>query len=103
MRRESLKKSALTRIKELFNQAKENFNSNPGLSNKYVKLARKTAMKVNLRIPSDYKRQYCKHCYSYLKPGVNLRVRNNKSRITYYCLNCKNYTRFLIKKKKRTG
>ena len=95
------RKITLERIKSLFEQAKDKFNSNPNLSNKYVKMARKLAMKINLRIPSELKRQYCKHCYSYLKPGVNLRIRNNKSRIVYYCLNCKKYTRFEIKNKKR--
>ena len=96
----NLKKIALGRVNDLFEQAKRKFNSNPELSNKYVKLARKIAMKVNLNIPSHIKRQYCKHCYYYLKPGVNLRVRNYKSRVVYYCLNCRKYTRFVIKKKK---
>lgn len=94
-----LRKIALEKIKTLFNEAKLQFNKNPSLSNRYVKLARKIAMKVNLRIPKEYKRRYCKHCYSYLVPNKNCRVRVNKSRVIYYCLNCKKFMRFVIKKK----
>ena len=89
------KKEALVLVQKLFDDAKSSFNKNPSLSNKYVKLARKTAMKVNLRMPRELKRRYCKHCYSYLVPGKNSRVRMHKSRVIYYCFNCRKYMRFL--------
>ena len=89
------KKEALVLVNKLFDDAKSSFNKNPSLSNKYVKLARKTAMKVNLRMPRELKRRYCKHCYSYLVPGKNSRVRIHKSRVIYYCFNCRKYMRFL--------
>lgn len=89
-----LKKETLNLVKKLFEEARLNFNKNLYLSDKYVKLARKVAMKVNLRIPRELKRKFCKHCYSYLVPGRNSRVRIHKSRVIYYCFNCKKYMRF---------
>ena len=87
------KKLALERIEILFKEAESNLKKHPERSHKYVKLARKIAMKFNLRIPSQLKRKFCKHCYSYLVPGKNCRVRTNKRRVIYYCLICKNYNR----------
>lgn len=91
------KKIALERVKQLFQEADLIFKENPERANRYVHLARKIAMKINLRFPKEIKRKFCKHCYSYLKPGVNCRVRNYKSRITIYCSNCKKFTRIPIK------
>jgi len=86
------------RIKELFKQAKKAFKQDPKLSNRYVRLARKMAMKYKVKIPSNLKKQFCKHCYTYLVPSKNCRIRTNKSKLVYYCLNCKKYMRFPYKK-----
>ena len=88
------KKEIFALVKNLFKLAKITFKDNPKLANKYVKLARKNAMSVNLKLSREFKRKFCKHCYSYLVPGKNLRVRMHKNRIIYYCLNCKKYMRF---------
>jgi ribonuclease P protein subunit RPR2 len=90
-------KIAVERIKKLFQQAEEIFNKDPNLANKYVKLARKIAMKVTLSFPRELKRRFCKHCYYYLRPGVNCRVRTKDKKAVYYCLNCKKYMRFPLK------
>ncbi|MFH1209312.1 MAG: ribonuclease P [archaeon] len=92
-----LKRIAFDNINTLFEEAKLYSKDKPYLSNRYVNLARKIAMKVNLRIPLKYKRRFCKHCYNYFT-NKNFRVRVHKSRVIYYCLNCKKYTRFVIKK-----
>mgnify|MGYP000106105861 CR=1 FL=1 len=92
---------ALDRIKTLFNEAKLEFDVDPKLSNKYVNLARKIAMKCKIKIPSIYKRQYCKHCYSYLMQGKNVTVRTTTKTITYTCKICKRYSRIGYKSKKR--
>ena len=89
------KKEVIKIVEKLFEEARLQFNKNPELSNRYVKLARKAAMKVNLIIPRELKRKFCKHCYSYLVTGKNSRVRIHKSRIIYTCFNCKKYMRFL--------
>jgi len=97
--KKELQQIALQKIKILFQEAKIQFDKNSSLSDRYVKLARKIAMKVNLRIPVEYKRRFCRHCYSYLVPGKTCRVRIHKSRVIYYCLKCKKFMRFVVKKK----
>jgi|TARA_Y100000310_G_scaffold345315_2_gene463683 ribonuclease P protein subunit RPR2 len=91
---------AKNRIRKLFSEADKVFPKSPKLANRYVELARKIAMKVNLFLPKYQKRKFCKHCYHYLKPGVNSRIRIHKSRVIIYCLDCKKYTRIPIKPKK---
>ena len=88
-----LKKIALERVEVLFLEAGKVFSKDAKLANKYVRNARKIAMKVNLKMPRNLKRKFCKHCYSYLKPGVNARVRIKKM-VVYTCFNCKKYMRF---------
>lgn len=88
-----LKKLALEKVQVLFKEAK----TNPKKATRYVELARKIAMKVNLRIPYEYKRKYCKHCNNYFQSG-NYRVRTRNKMIVYYCLNCKKYMKFKIQK-----
>ncbi|MBU2639373.1 MAG: ribonuclease P [Nanoarchaeota archaeon] len=91
---------AKLRIKKLFEEADKIFKKNKKLSNRYVEIARKIAMKLQLKMPKKYKRQYCKHCYRFLKNGVNARVRIHKSRVVIYCMECKKYTRIPLSKKK---
>ncbi|MEK6891601.1 MAG: ribonuclease P [Nanoarchaeota archaeon] len=88
---------AKKRIRFLFNEAKESLKKDAKLSVKCVKLARRLAMKYKIKLPSELKKKFCKSCNSYLMPGVNCRVRIHKSRVIYYCLNCKNYDRHQIK------
>ncbi|MBR9692186.1 ribonuclease P [Candidatus Woesearchaeota archaeon] len=88
------KEIARERIKVLFEQAKKTFRKDKKLSNRYIKLARELAMKFKIRIPSELKRRFCKHCYSYLMPGKNVRVRTREGKVVYYCLECKKYMRF---------
>jgi ribonuclease P protein subunit RPR2 len=109
MKRKYQRKSAkhreivLERVKVLFREAESMFKKDPKLANRYVKLARELAMKYKVKIPSNLKRRFCKHCYSYLVPSVNLRVRMREGKVVYYCLNCRKYMRFphIREKKKR--
>lgn len=91
------KEIALTRIKQLFRQAEEMFSSDRKLADRYVALARKTAMKVKAKIPRELKRQFCKHCYSYLMPGVNARVRTRKGKVIISCFECKKFMRIPVR------
>jgi ribonuclease P protein subunit RPR2 len=88
------------RIKKLFSEADKVFSKSPKLANRYIHLARRIAMKVNLSLPKYQKRKFCKHCYHYLKPGKNSRTRIHKHRIIIYCQDCKKYTRIPIKPRK---
>ena len=99
--KKSNKEIARERVRILFQEAEKAFKKDKKLADRYVNLARKVAMKVNLRIPKEYKRCFCKHCYSYLKAGENLRVRTHNDKIIYYCLECKRHMRYPIKKKKK--
>lgn len=88
---------ARRRIRFLFEEAKDSFKKDSKLSNKFVKLARRLAMRYKIKLPSELKKKFCKHCHSYLVPGVNCRVRVHKHRVIYYCVNCKNYIRIPLK------
>ena len=94
------KKIAKERVKILFQQAEEVFSKNKSLANRYVTLARKVAMKVKLRMPVELKRKFCKHCYKFLMPGVNARVRTRDGKVIISCLECKKFTRIPVRKKK---
>ena len=91
------KEIAQERIQTLFQEAEKTFSTNKPLSNRYVTLARKIAMKVKCRIPMELKRKFCKHCYKYLFPGRNCRVRTREGKLIIYCLECKKYTRIVLK------
>lgn len=93
------KEIALQRIKILFQQAEEVFPKNKTLANRYISLARKVAMKVHASIPQELKRKMCKHCYRYLKPGVNSRIRTRAGKVIISCLECKKFARIPIKTK----
>ena len=73
------------------------FLENPERANRYVVQARKLAMKCNLSF-GLYKRKFCKHCYSFLRTGVNARIRTKDGVLIIYCRNCKKYTRIPFKK-----
>lgn len=92
---------ALERINTLFEQAEQQFPKDPKLSDKYVELARKIAMKTKVRIPRELKRRFCKHCHSYLKQGVNCRVRMHDGKAVYHCQVCKQYMRFPFTKEQK--
>ena len=94
---------ALERIKTLFKEAREVFKKDKELANRYVELARKIAMKYKVRIPSELQKQFCKHCYKFLMPNINCRIRLKDGKVVYYCLECKKFMRFpYTKEKKKT-
>jgi ribonuclease P protein subunit RPR2 len=96
--KEKMKGKAKKDIVEFFKLAKSSFKLDRKKANLYVHKARKLAMKHNIRLSSSVKKRFCKHCYSYLVPGENCRIRTRAGKIVYYCLECKKYMRFLIKK-----
>ncbi|AJF61132.1 TPA: ribonuclease P [Candidatus Woesearchaeota archaeon] len=89
-----LKEIALERINELFSQAEKVFRKSPDLADRYVELARKIGMKYKVTMPRQHKRRFCKHCYTYLVPGANCRVRLTGQKVVYFCHKCRNYMRF---------
>jgi ribonuclease P protein subunit RPR2 len=93
------KKQALKQIEAFFLEAKLAFKKDTAKANKCVDKARKIGMKSKVRIPAMLQRQFCKYCYTYLRQGVNCRVRNQNKKMVYYCFSCKRFMRFPIKKK----
>lgn len=91
-------KIAKNRINVLFKLAKESFKQDSSISNRYVKIARRIAMKYKIRLSSELKKRFCKHCHKYLAPSINCRVRLHKHRLIYYCLSCKHFMRHPIKR-----
>lgn len=96
-KQERIAKERVEKLLELASTANQKF------ADRYVKLARKIAMKVNLRLPSRLKRKFCKNCGVYFRPGVNCRVRTRSGKVVYYCFNCRSTYRipFLKEKKKK--
>src|SRR3989344_6664111 len=95
--KKQLQHLALIRVKELFKEAQHMHQTHPQLADRYVQIARRTAMKVNLKLPREFKRRFCKHCYAFFVPSKNCRIRIHKSRVVYYCFSCKKYMRFMLK------
>ena len=95
--KEKQKQIAKERIAILFQQAEKIFPKDKALANRYVTLARKIAMKVKIHLPLPLKRRFCKHCYHYLQPGVNARVRTRGGKVIISCFECKNFMRIPIR------
>jgi len=102
-----LRRLALREIVRLFELAeKRALSGDMDLSNRYVQIARKMSMKYNVRIPKHLKRRFCKHCYSYLLPGRNCRVRvrsNPYPRVVVTCLSCGKITRYPYLEEKKNA
>ncbi|HUW48927.1 MAG TPA: ribonuclease P [Patescibacteria group bacterium] len=98
----STRQIAKQRIQILFILAEQTIHENPNLAKRYVEKARKIAMSAKIRLPTEYRRQVCKHCKSFILPGTNCRVRLQQRRephIVITCLKCGGKTRIPIKRK----
>ncbi len=101
MEKKAQKNIAKERIHVLFDQAKESFSKDSNLSDRYVKIARDIAMRCKVRVPPELKKRFCKHCYSYLVPGINCRIRTKEGKVVYYCSKCRKFMRFPFLKEKK--
>jgi ribonuclease P protein subunit RPR2 len=94
---------ARQRVQTLFSLALETFDEYPVLAQQYVDTARKIAMAAKIRLPRQFRRQICRHCKSFILPGVNCRVRIKQLRephVVTTCLNCGKQTRIPLSKNK---
>lgn len=85
------------RILRLFSLAASVYDQRPDLSNRYVAIARRISMRHRVGIPGHLKRQVCKKCHSYLKPGSNARVRVDGRNVVITCLKCGGIRRYPYK------
>jgi ribonuclease P protein subunit RPR2 len=96
------KRIAMQRIQTLFRLANETFHENPSLAQRYVATARKIAMAARIRLPTEYRRQICRHCKSFILLGANSRVRIKQQRephVVITCLKCGKQTRIMLREK----
>lgn len=92
----SIKRVALSRIEILFKLALETNKSDSVIAQRYVKIARKIAMAVRIKLPIRFSRYLCKGCGNLVPPGFYSRVRlkqRRKPHIVITCLKCGNCIR----------
>jgi len=93
----------LQRIHTLFGLAKEKVREEPALAQRYAVIARKIAMRAKLRLPREYRRLVCRHCKSFIYPGVNCRVRVQQRRephVVITCLVCGKHMRISLRSRR---
>jgi len=95
-RNPATKKIARERIGVLFAQARLAFGEHPERSNRYIELARRIAMRQRVRIDRGLRYQYCHHCYAFLVPGKNMRVRVHRGNVVVTCRTCNRKTRYRV-------
>ena len=93
----------MERIERLFSLAEKEFSSHPERSHRYVSLARKLAMRYNIRLPPEMKSRFCRKCYKYLKPSINCRVRASAGQraVIITCLECGHVMRHPFRREKK--
>ena len=99
LRREN-KQIALERITILFEMARKVFREEPELAQHYVDLARKIGMRYKVKLPIEFRRMLCRHCKSFIVPGINCRVRIQQKRephVVITCLNCSGHMRIPLR------
>ena len=89
----AVQRAAREHIDDLFKEADKAFLEDPLLADKYVRQARRIAMRHKVSLRQLQKRRFCKHCYSYLRPGVNSRVRLHRERVIILCFGCRRFMR----------
>ena len=85
-------KIAKERIDILFSEAAK--TKDTALQNRYVELARKIGMRYNVKLPSKYKRLFCRYCHTYFNTGFKRRL--SKGNIIIEC-KCGKVNRFPYK------
>jgi len=81
-------KIGLERIERLFELAEREFRRHPERSHRNVLLARKIAMRYNIRLPQRLKRRFCKKCYKYLPLNMNCDGGMKRGSTTIKCPAC---------------
>jgi len=98
----STKVIARERIAILFAQAQRIYAEDPLLANRYVALARRISMRQRVRIDHEFRRRFCHHCYAYLVPGKNMRVRVHRGNVVVTCRACNKHSRYRIGRRHTT-
>ena len=79
---------AKQRIETLFKLANVTMQKDRNLAQRYADAARRIAMASKIRLPTEYRRRICKHCKSFILPGVNCTVRLQQRREPHVVVTC---------------
>ncbi|MFH1631265.1 MAG: ribonuclease P [Candidatus Aenigmatarchaeota archaeon] len=82
-------KIADERIEILFNEARKMVPKDKRLANRYVQLARKIAMRYNIKLSPKYRKFVCRKCKKYLYPGITSQTRVKNGVVKTKCLQCR--------------
>ena len=93
----------LERIERLFELAGKEFERHPERAHRNVQLARKIAMRYNIRMPSRLKRRFCRKCYKYLSPNINCKTSRRRGLLVVRCMECGNIMKAPDRKKRKPG
>ena len=83
---------ARERIEILIDLAKKEFKKHPERYKRYVKLARKIALRYNVRM-KKLKRLFCKNCFTLLTPSTST-VRLQNKTVIVKCKVCEKIYRY---------
>jgi ribonuclease P protein subunit RPR2 len=72
-------------------------------ADRYVDIARRVGMRYNVRVPTTYRRRFCRGCYRYLQPGVSSRTRLSRGRVVTTCLSCGHVSRIPLGNRSMPG
>jgi len=93
---------AKERIDILFSEArgmmKSGIKDKIAFANRYVQLARKIAMRYNIKLPTAYRRMVCKYCKRYLYPGITSQTRVKNGKVNIKCMQCGKTMHYGLKK-----
>lgn len=96
VKKERGRQQAQLQVESLFEKAQG--ASSIEAASEFVRKARKLAMKYRMRLPTQLRRAFCRHCYTFFVQGKNVRIRTSGGKVVYSCRNCKKFMRFMIPK-----
>lgn len=85
---------AISRIRTLLTLAQQTAPTKSERSDRYVKLARRIAMRYQVSLPREWRRRVCRGCDGLLVPGRTSRVRVLHGRVSVTCLRCNTIKRY---------
>lgn len=82
---------AYERIRRLFDLADRERDADPELSIRYIHLAERIAKRLDISLPADLKRLYCKKCGRRYSSDTRVRIKKGLCLVT--CPNCQDLRR----------
>lgn len=99
LRKRELKEIAAQRIEKLMDSAVGYARKDFEIAKRHAEIARKIALRLNIRLPYKYKMHFCHGCKRFIIPGVNCRVRIKGKALRLTCLECGHVYRRILRAK----